>query len=106
MIPDTAIIIGPVPPPYHGVTVYMNNIINSDLLRKKFNIIHLDTSDHRDLKNLGMFDFKNIYLAILQSVKYFVLLLRTKPHLVYIPISQNYGGYLRDGLFIILTYPI
>jgi len=41
------LIIGPTPPPYHGVSVATEMILNSNLQRK-FKIIHLDTADRRD----------------------------------------------------------
>lgn len=103
------LIIGPLPPPYFGVSVATQIILESEL-KNKFHLIHLDTSDHRPLSNIGKLDFRNIYLAILHIFKLFSLLLTSNSilptpyclRLVYLPISQGSLGYLRDGIFIIL----
>ncbi|AMM41433.1 MAG TPA: glycosyltransferase family 1 protein [Candidatus Atribacteria bacterium] len=94
------LIIGPTPPPYHGVSVATEMILNSNLQRK-FKIIHLDTADRRDLSNIGKIDFTNIYLAFEHFLKFIWLCIREKPEIVYIPISQTTLGYLRDCLFLV-----
>lgn len=53
------IFIRAIPPPYHGVTIFNEKILNSKLC-DVFDISHLDTSDHRSLDNLGKFDLKII----------------------------------------------
>lgn len=93
--------LGSLPPPYHGVTVYNYNLLNSKI-KKSFNIIHLDTSDKRNLDNLGKFDFTNLYLGLRNILQLVVLLLREKPKIIYLSIAQN-KAYLRDGLFIVFA---
>ena len=94
------LIIGPTPPPYHGVSVATEMILNSNLQRK-FKIIHLDTADRRDLSNIGKIDFTNIYLASEHFLKFIWLCIREKPEVIYVPISQTILGYLRDCLFLV-----
>jgi glycosyltransferase involved in cell wall biosynthesis len=96
------IIIGGVPPPHHGVTVYVQSLLNSELAQE-FDIHHLDTSDHRSLDNLGRLDFINVYLAARSVLGLCVMLRRVRPHLVYVPISTEPLPYLRDGLFMLCT---
>ena len=94
--------LGAVPPPYMGPTLATEVILNSSL-RERFELIHLDTSDHREIDTLGAIDLLNIYLAL----KFYCVLvwriLRYRPALVYIPISQTTIGYLKDSGFIILS---
>ena len=95
----TIILVGPLPPPIHGVTISTERLLNSEL-SKKFKLIHLDTSDHRTVDNIGAFDFTNIWLAL---KSYFVLIyycLKYRPKIVYIPISQTYLGFMRDSFYI------
>ena len=55
------------PPPYHGVTIFNEKMLNSKLCNV-FDISHLDISDHRGLDNLGKFDLTNVFLAIESGV--------------------------------------
>lgn len=96
------LIIGPTPPPYMGPSMATKMIIESEL-NDRFQIIHLDTSDKRDLKNLGRFDFRNVYLAVFHIFRLLWLLVRYSPQIVYIPISQSTLGFLRDAFFIFIS---
>jgi glycosyltransferase involved in cell wall biosynthesis len=94
------LVIGPVPPPYHGCSVATQLLLQSDLSRS-FEVRHLDTSDRRNLDNLGTWDVRNIGLALGTIVHALGIVIRERPHVVYIPISQNPAGYLRDGCLIL-----
>jgi glycosyltransferase involved in cell wall biosynthesis len=93
------ILIGAIPPPYHGTNVSNKRILNSKV-KNIYNLYHLDISDHRDLDNLGRIDAINVFQGIKNLSKLFFLVLRTKPDLAYLVIAQNLA-YLRDGLFIL-----
>jgi len=94
--------LGPVPPPYMGPSIATNVILCSKL-KDEFNLIHCDTSDHRDLNKLNVIDFDNIYLAVKQYLLLFWLILKWWPRMVYIPISQTTVGYFRDAFFILIS---
>jgi len=94
------LIIGPTPPPYHGVSVATEMILNSNL-QEKFKIIHLDTADRRGLSNIGKIDFINVYLVLFHFLKFLWLCIKKRPKIVYVPISQATLSYLRDCLFLI-----
>ena len=94
------ILIGSVPPPYHGSGIYFNNLLNSKF-KQEFEISHLDISDHRDLDNLSKADLTNIYLALKNIYQLFKMLRNVDPDIVYVPIASNFLPYLRDGLFIL-----
>lgn len=95
------LIIAAVPPPYHGVTIFNYNMLNSRL-SDYYKIIHLDISDKRSLSNLGRVDFINIYLGVKNLFQLVFLLLKEQPKIVYLGIAQN-KACLRDGLFIVLS---
>jgi hypothetical protein len=42
------LVVGPVPPPYHGGAVVTENLLSSRVSRQQFELMHLDTSDRRD----------------------------------------------------------
>jgi len=94
------LIIGPTPPPYYGVAVSTQLILASPQLRK-FRRLHLDTSDRRGIENIGTFDWQNIMLALWHFTKFIQIMTRHRPRLVYLPISQGIGGYLRDLAFLL-----
>jgi len=93
------IVIGPVPPPVHGVTVSTRLVLANPLLRERFDVEHLDTSDRRSAENIGSWDFVNVVLALKHLTK-LISRVRGDKGLVYLPLSQNTGGVLRDSLFI------
>jgi len=94
------LLIGAIPPPFHGVTIY-NKILLDSKISDFFSVNHLDISDHRNLDNLGKIDIINIFLSFKNFFSLFKSLLKYKPHLVYLPISQNVA-FLRDGIFILV----
>lgn len=95
------LIIGPTPPPYHGGAVFTAHVLGSTTLRAQFDFIHLDTSDRRDLTNVGRADLGNIWLALVHGSRFMHMLATRRPDLVYIPLAQNTLGYLRDLLFLL-----
>lgn len=96
----TAVIVGPLPPPIHGVSVLTKHILNSKL-SEDFDLLHLDTTDPRPMDNAGRFDFTNAYLALLHGFRFLKLTLRRRPALVYVQIAQSALGVLRDALFLV-----
>lgn len=94
------LIIGSIPPPYHGVTLYNSELIKSKI-SSYFNIYHFDISDKRGLDNIGNLDLTNITLGLKNFYGLFKVIIRLKPDLVYLPIAQNIA-YLRDGIFIMI----
>ena len=93
------LVVGSIPPPYHGCSV-MNNYLLSSHLTKQFNIIFLDISDRRGIKNLGVLDIKNIYFAFYHGLNFIYYLFYYNPDLIYISISQVFWGYIRDLIFL------
>lgn len=85
-----------------GPTLATEVILRSRMSRE-FELIHLDTSDHREIDTLGLLDFTNIRLAITHYLMLFWMILRYRPRMVYIPISQTTIGYLKDSGFIIIA---
>ncbi|MBM4196600.1 MAG: glycosyltransferase family 4 protein [Gammaproteobacteria bacterium] len=94
--------LGPVPPPFMGPSLATVVILNSRL-REEFELIHLDTSDPRELDTLGAFDFQNVCLALKFYLQMFVAIVRHRPALVYIPVAQTTLGYLKDSGFILIA---
>ena len=90
------LVVGPLPEPYNGMTVVTETILTSSL-REEFNVVHVDTSDHRGISNVGRLDVRNIALALRAVSGAVVALARFDIELVYLPIAKNRLGFLRDA---------
>lgn len=94
--------LGKLPPPYIGPAVACKILLNSKL-KNEFRLIHLDLSDHRHINTLAKFDFINIWLAVKQYVLMVWLIIRHRPHIVYVPAGHTTVGYIRDAGYIIIA---
>jgi glycosyltransferase involved in cell wall biosynthesis len=102
MIPPHLIVIGPLPPPVHGVTISTSLVLGNGLLGARFSVEHLDTSDHRSGEDIGRWDVRNALLGVSAVVR-LNRMLRGRRGIVYLPLSQSSGGVLRDSLLIRLA---
>jgi len=83
--------------------IFTRRILGSERLSRKFRIVHVDVSDHRELGTVGRFDLTNIVLAMQHSARLAVVLWRERPAIVYLPLAQNMVGVGRDLLFVALS---
>ncbi len=97
------IVIGPLPPPVHGVTVSTSLVLANTALSQHFEVEHLDTSDHRSGQNIGGWDAANT-LGALRAIVRLSTRLRGRKGVVYLPLSQSTPGFLRDSLFVLLAH--
>jgi FkbM family methyltransferase len=93
------VIVGPLPPPHHGVSVSTQLVLANHRLNERFAVEHFDTSDHRTIQNVGRWDVRNVTEA-LGALPRLVRQLRGEPGIFYLPISQGIPGLVRDTLFI------
>lgn len=100
-LPVLALVCG-LPPPHHGMTVYYDALFRSRFV-DAFTIHHIDTSDRRNLDNVGALDFRNIILALKNLFELGRVCVKHKPDIVYVPNAQNTLGFLRDGLLIMIA---
>lgn len=96
------LVIGPFPPPYHGVSIFTQMLLKSKM-KEMYNVFHLDTSDVRDSVGMEKLDYVNLKLGIRNVIKLAFIICKRRPHIVYLPISQNRLAYLRDALFIFVS---
>jgi glycosyltransferase involved in cell wall biosynthesis len=99
---DTIVLFGKVPPPYIGPAIATQIILKSNL-KEKYKIIHLDTSDHRDISTLGSLDIMNFWIAIKQYFTLLLYILKHQPKLIYILSGQSNIAYLRDIPFVFIS---
>jgi glycosyltransferase involved in cell wall biosynthesis len=93
------VVVGPLPPPHHGVSVSTSLVLANAHLEDRCHVEHFDTSDHRTIENVGRWDARNVIEA-LGALPRLVRILRGETGVVYLPISQGIPGLARDTLFI------
>jgi glycosyltransferase involved in cell wall biosynthesis len=93
------VVVGPLPPPVHGVAVSTQLVLANPHVRERFDVWHLDTTDARSIANLGRWDRTNIFLG-LRAVCELQIRIGRPGGLLYLPLSENTGGFLRDSLLI------
>ena len=93
-------IIGPTPPPYHGVSVATHVLL--DALSSHFSVAHLDTADRRGIAHVDQPDLWDVMLFARQWLAHLWTLVRKRPRICYVPLSQSRDRiFLRDSLFMI-----
>lgn len=97
------LIVGPLPPPYHGVAVMVQWLVEGLRKRNGLSFIHLNTQDPQKKKGFGKFSPRNSWFALKSILLLFKLLLREEIQVVYVPISQNFWGFARDSLFVLIS---
>ena len=94
------VIIGPTPPPFHGVSLATEAILKSPL-RERFRLEHLDLADRRGIQHVDKPDFYDVVLFLKQWWKLLAILRKERPAVAYLPISQSTIGFLRDSFFML-----
>lgn len=97
------LIIGPTPPPFHGVAVAIQTLLQSDLV-KRFRVAHLDLADRRGIQHVNKPDLYDVFLFIRQWMKLVEMLIGTCPAASYLVLSQTTIGFLRDSVLIWPAY--
>lgn len=95
------VIVGPVPPPYQGMTVYTGMLL-AELERAGVAVRWIDSSDHRDLSNMGRIDFGNLWGAARTSFGILGAVSLERPRLLYLPIAQSRLPFIRDAIHLML----
>lgn len=96
------VIFGKLPPPYIGPAMATKRILASDLI-DRYQVLHMDTSDHRGIHTLAKIDFGNIVIALSQYWAFLRLSVSKRPALCYILNAQTTIAYLRDIPFVIIA---
>ena len=98
------VVVGPLPPPYHGASVSTQLLVSSEILRRRFELEHVDISDRRSGRgNIGRWDLQNVAGGLAGALRLLRKLLRGRRGVVYLPIAQNVPAFLRDSLYIHLA---
>jgi len=95
------ILVGKLPPPFIGPAIATQIILNSSI-RKDFEVKHLDTTVNQSIDAFGKKGLRKVFRNLGIYTKLIGLLIRFKPDLVHIPISQTTMGFFKDSIFILI----
>ena len=97
------VVIGPTPPPYHGVAVMTCHVVQA-LAKQGLLVQHLDTRDPQPLDTLGVLNWSNLTLGARHAWQLHRILRskRSATHVI-LPISQGTWGFLRDAVLALVT---
>ncbi len=93
------LIIGPTPPPYHGVAVAIEQLLRSKL-QDEFEVTHVELADRRGIAHVNQPDFHDVLLFVGQWMRLCWLLFTRRPQVVYLVPSQTTLGFVRDSFFV------
>ena len=103
-IPEASVlVVAPTPPPFHGVAVAMRSLLQGCPV-ERVRLVHLDITDRRGITHVDQPDLYDVYLFCRQWFSMAWLLIRQRPRVVYLAISQSTIGFLRDALFLTLAW--
>ncbi len=94
-------VVGPVPPPYQGMTVYTRMLLD-ELDAEGMPVRWIDSSDHRDLSNMGRIDWENLWGAARTAFGILGSVRLERPRLLYLPIAQSGLPFVRDAIHLLL----
>jgi len=97
------LVIGPTPPPFHGVAVAIQALLDS-AIADRFRVSHLNLADRRGIQHVNKPDLHDVILFLRQWLRLISMLLHACPTLTYLVLSQTTIGFLRDSLLIWLSY--
>jgi glycosyltransferase involved in cell wall biosynthesis len=81
----------------------MTSVILSSSLDESYQCLHLDTSDHRPIENVGKLDVRNLVLGLRAAFSMAWIVGRVGVDLVYLPIAKHRLAFLRDALFLVVA---
>jgi glycosyltransferase involved in cell wall biosynthesis len=95
---SSILIIGPTPPPRHGVSTMIQLILESPLARR-FRVSQVELADRRGIAYVDKPDLHDVRLFLRQWVGVLAAL-RKRPQVTYLALSQSTIGFLRDSFFL------
>ncbi|WP_447603199.1 glycosyltransferase family 4 protein [Nitrospira sp. Nam80] len=93
------LVIGPTPPPFHGVAVAIQTLLQSSITAE-FQVCHVELADRRGIQHVNKPDLHDAFLFGRQWVRLVAMLFRSRPRLTYLVLSQTTIGFIRDSLLI------
>ncbi len=99
--PPTVLVLAPLPPPYAGPEILTESLLRSPL-RLQFDLRVVNTTLNRANSERGHLRLSNIFRLAVIGCRAVWTLLRYRPRISYMTLSQNTAGFLRDCILFCL----
>ncbi|MBN1461288.1 MAG: glycosyltransferase [Armatimonadetes bacterium] len=96
----TLLLPGPVPPPAFGVAKATKLLVESPILAAEMTVVHVDTSDVEGFASIGKLDWHNVRVGVSHLARLIRRLVKDRPDVMLLTISQGRFGLIRDALFV------
>jgi glycosyltransferase involved in cell wall biosynthesis len=93
------LVIGPTPPPQHGVALAVQSFLNSQV-GQAFEVHHLELADRRVEASVRKTFLSAVWLFFRQWSRLLWILLWKRPHFLYLFLSDTAVRFVRDSLFL------
>lgn len=97
------LIVGPLPPPRGGVSVWVESLMQSRLA-SEYDIRVLDISRRRPFEQTNVLDPAGVLAFLRQYLSLCWLVSRLRPDLVHVMVTSSRWGLLRDGTLALLAW--
>ncbi len=91
------LIVGKIPPPYYGTSVWTN------ILKKSGYFTVFDSKINESVKTIGERQFGKVFRTFFVYLNFIRIIRKTNPKVTLIPISQSLIGYIKDSIFIFIS---
>lgn len=96
------LLVGKVPPPYLGTSVWFEELRKSSL-SEHFEIIWFNVNVNADLSTIGHFSINKTFRNLSLYYHFATTIRKIRPELVMVPISQSTIGFIKDSIYIWLS---
>lgn len=90
------------PPPIHGASLMNSYVINSELLRKNFDIDIINLQFATSIKELEKFSIRKVFKAFFFGFEIIKRVLINRPNLVYFTLAPKGFAFYRDAFYVFL----
>lgn len=97
------LILGALPPPIHGASIYYQDLINNKLLHNMFNIYFINLNLRNVLSSYQKFSFSKIIMTFFFLFKFILLLTSKNIDLIYSGVAYPKYPFIKDSLFVIFA---
>lgn len=93
--------LAPLPPPYSGPEILTKTFLEGGL-RDNFDLIFIKSNIRKANVEKGKFDFIGLQRFLLIVIKQISSIITKRPKIIYLLLSQNKVGFLRDSVYIVI----
>jgi len=96
------LILGKLPPPYFGPAIATQIILNSSL-KNQFQLFHVNNGMNKTVAEINEIKLKKVWKTFAIYIELIKSILKHRPAIVLVPISQSTVGFVKDSFFLIVS---